>query len=111
MTQEEKDKIIETIIDDFDFQKAAVFYRMANGYPQTIDQLEKTARKLLSLALDRTECRDCWWGGNGFFGYDGLCVTWDNKRGLTLCYVLTSSSMGAKEVVNPKRNNVREEKA
>ena len=99
MTQEEKNKIIETIIDDFDFEKAAVFYRMDKKFPQTIDELKNTAKRLLNYALDRTD-RDCWWGGNGFFGYNGLCVTWDNKRGLTLCYVLTSSSMGASTVVN-----------
>ena len=91
MTQQEKDKLIERVLNDFDFTKVVCLKKLENAQTSIfieLGELHKKAEKLLRMALDH-EDEEYWWAGG--IGYGGFCAWWDKKRGLSLNYIITAS--------------------
>lgn len=98
MTQQEKDKVMEQVLNDFDFVKVACLRMLTNPeepYLAELARLRSSAEKLLRMALDH-EDEDFWWAGG--IGHGGFCAWWDKKRGLSLNYIFTASK--AKPISN-----------
>ena len=102
MTTKEKNKIIQDILEGFDFEKVHSIMEYINWgqifdngktHIPSVDELKKTARKVLGLAL-KHDGDDFWWAGTG-----GLYATIDKKRGVSLIFIPT------KIRVNPEHKN------
>ena len=91
MTQQEKDKMIEHVLNGFDFVKVACLKMLENDKTSLfveLGELHKKAEKLLRMALDHVD-EDYWWAGG--IGHGGFCAWWSKKRGLSLNYIITAS--------------------
>lgn len=92
MTDEEKDMLVEEVLNGFDFEKAhSIIYltRKDTRMVLTIDRIKERAEKYLRLALDHQN-REFWWAGSGLSGRCGLVACYDDKWGLSLNYVAVS---------------------
>ena len=88
ITDEQKDKIVEDLICNFDFDKVrSAMYLTKRGicHVPTIDQLKKQAEKLIRMTFDHQD-REFWWAGGQIHG--GLCACYDNRWGFMLYYVM-----------------------
>lgn len=106
MTTEEKDIIIQSVLDGFDFDEVHSIMEhinwgqiFQNGKPNvpSVEHLKKTARKILELVVKHDE-EDFWWAGTG-----GLYATIDKKRGITMFFVptkFTSKPQHGKSPIN-----------
>jgi hypothetical protein len=97
MTDEEKDKLVEEVMNGFDFQKAySIVYLTIQDIEllPTMEQFKQRAEKFLRMALEHQD-REFWWAGGMHRG--GLCACYDNKWGLSLNYIAV-----AKKVRIPK---------
>jgi len=97
MTDEEKDKLVEEVMNGFDFQKAySIVYLTIQNIEllPTMEQFKQRAEKFLRMALEHQD-REFWWAGGMHRG--GLCACYDNKWGLSLNYIAV-----AKKVRIPK---------
>jgi hypothetical protein len=97
MTDEEKDKLVEEVINGFDFQKAySIVYLTIQDIEllPTMEQFKQRSEKFLRMALEHQD-REFWWAGGMHRG--GLCACYDNKWGLSLNYIAV-----AKKVQIPK---------
>jgi hypothetical protein len=97
MTDEEKDKLVEEVINGFDFQKAySIVYLTIQDIEllPTMEQFKQRSEKFLRMALEHQD-REFWWAGGMHRG--GLCACYDNKWGLSLNYIAV-----AKKVRIPK---------
>ena len=91
MTIEEKDKMMERVLNGFDFERVACLKMLINPkipYMSELMEMRIRAEKLLRMALDH-EDEDYWWAGG--IGHGGFCAWWDKKRGLSLNYIITAS--------------------
>lgn len=87
MIQEEKDKLVNEVMQGFDFDKARSIMYLKNNYMRkvpSIDDLKKQAEKNLRLALEHQD-REFWWAGGMHHG--GICACYDDKWGLSLNYI------------------------
>jgi len=97
MNDEEKDKLVEEVMNGFDFQKAySIVYLTIQDIEllPTIEQFKQRAEKFLRMALEHQD-REFWWAGGMHRG--GLCACYDSKWGLSLNYIAV-----AKKVRIPK---------
>ena len=98
MDEEQKQAIINRVINAFDFETAhsIMWLTKKHDYPvPTVEEMKTSARKNLMRALDHQE-RHFWWIG-GLSGHGGMTATWDDRWGLSLHYVATSSRVRIKE--------------
>ena len=90
MTEEEKDKLVEEVMNGFDFQKAhSIMYLTNKYYVPSLAGLQEQARKKLRMALDHQD-REFWWAG-GLNGRGGLCACYDDIWGLSLNYIVVAN--------------------
>ena len=97
MNDEEKDKLVEEVMNGFDFQKAySIVYLTIQNIEllPTMEQFKQRAEKFLRMALEHQD-REFWWAGGMHRG--GLCACYDSKWGLSLNYIAV-----AKKVRIPK---------
>ena len=86
MTDEQKQKMIDKVMHDFDFEKVHALMLVmdwtwaGHGTP-TEDNLRKKADKLLNKVMEYTD-RECWWAMTG-----GLLAYFDQKNGLHLAFI------------------------
>ena len=81
MTDEEKNKLIDEVIKDFDFEKVrSIMYLTKKDIHvvPSIVELKADARKYLCMALEHQD-REFWWAGGMHRG--GLCACYDDKFG------------------------------
>lgn len=91
MNEQEKNKLIENVLNGFDFVKVVCLKKLENDKTSLfieLGELHKKAEKLLRMALDH-EDEEFWWAGG--IGYGGFSAWWDKKRGLSLNYIITAS--------------------
>ena len=87
MSDEEKDKLVEEVMNGFDFEQVyCIEYlrEMESEKWHTIDELKYTAERFLRMALEHQD-REFWWAGGMHHG--GICATYDDKWGLSLIYI------------------------
>lgn len=85
MTEEQKEKMIDKVIHDFDFEKVRALmlvmnWKWAHGVP-TEQKLWDKARQLCEKVMEHSG-RECWWAAAG-----GLLAYFDQKNGLRLAFV------------------------
>ena len=96
MTDEQKQKMIDKVIHDFDFEKVRALMLVmdwtwaGHGVPSEQKLLEK-ARKLCEKVMDHDD-RESWWATTG-----GLLAYFDQKNGLSLAFVPERSRARIKE--------------
>lgn len=94
MTEEEKDRLVEKVMEGFDFEKAwSIMYLTAKDkhFVQTMADLKKEAEKFLRIALEHQD-RAFWWIG-GLDGHGGLCAAYDDLWGLSLNYIAVAKKV------------------
>lgn len=82
-----EDENVNKVIEQFDFERARsimVLTAKDIDHVPTIDELKKTAKRLLLLCMDHQD-RDFWWAGGMLHG--GICACYDNKWGLSLIFI------------------------
>lgn len=81
-----EDENVNKVIEQFDFERArSIMVLTARDIEvPTIDELKKTAKRLLLLCMEHQD-REFWWAGGMHHG--GICATYDNKWGLSLLYI------------------------
>ena len=99
MTDEEKNQLIDEVINEFDFVKArkAATIRRKEQNVQSIEGMKALAREYLQKALEHQD-REFWWIGGMHLG--GLCACYDNKWGLSLNYIAVASR---KRIFKPQK--------
>jgi hypothetical protein len=98
MSDEEKDKLVEEVMNGFDFEQVyCIEYlrEMESEKWHTIDELKETAEKFLRMALEHQD-REFWWAG-GLNGHGGLCACYDDKWGLSLNYIAVAKKVRIKK--------------
>lgn len=86
MTDEQKQKMIDKVIHDFDFEKVRALMLVmdwtwaGHGVP-TEQNLWDKARKLCEKVMEHDD-RECWWATTG-----GLLAYFDQKNGLHLAFI------------------------
>ena len=93
MNDEEKDKLVEEVMNGFDFQKAySIVYLTIQDIEllPTMEQFKQRAEKFLRMALEHQD-REFWWAGGMHRG--GLCACYDSKWGLSLNYIAVSKKV------------------
>ena len=98
MSDEEKDKLVEEVMNGFDFEQVyCIEYlrEMESEKWHTIDELKYTAEKFLRMALEHQD-REFWWAG-GLNGHGGLCACYDDKWGLSLNYIAVAKKVRIKK--------------
>ena len=86
MTDEQKQKMIDKVIHDFDFEKVRALMLVmdwtwpGHGVP-TEQKLWDKARKLCEKVMEHDD-RECWWATTG-----GLLAYFDQKNGLYLAFI------------------------
>ena len=98
MSDEEKDKLVEEVMNGFDFEQVyCIEYlrEMESEKWHTIDELKDTAEKFLRMALEHQD-REFWWAG-GLNGHGGLCAAYDDKWGLSLNYIAVAKKVRIKK--------------
>jgi hypothetical protein len=91
MTDEEKNQLIDEVINGFDFEKAhkaALASRKSGTKVPNIYAMRAKAREYLLKALEHQD-RVFWWIGGMHHG--GLCACYDDMWGLTLNYIAVVS--------------------
>lgn len=81
-----EDENVNKVIEQFDFEMArSIMVLTARDIDvPTIDELKKSAKRLLLLCMEHQD-REFWWAGGMHHG--GICATYDNKWGLSLVYI------------------------
>lgn len=81
-----EDENVNKVIEQFDFERArSIMVLTARDIEvPTIDELKKSAKRLLLLCMEFQD-REFWWAGGMHHG--GICATYDNKWGLSLIYI------------------------
>ena len=81
-----EDENVNKVIEQFDFERArSIMVLTARDIEvPTIDELKKSAKRLLLLCMEHQD-REFWWAGGMHHG--GICATYDNKWGLSLIYI------------------------
>jgi hypothetical protein len=98
MSDEEKDKLVEEVMNGFDFEQVyCIEYlrEMESEKWHTIDELKETSEKFLRMALEHQD-REFWWAG-GLNGHGGLCACYDDKWGLSLNYIAVAKKVRIKK--------------
>ena len=98
MSDEEKDKLVEDVMNGFDFQKAySIVYLTIQDIEllPTMEQFKQRAEKFLRMALEHQD-REFWWAG-GLNGHGGLCAAYDDKWGLSLNYIAVAKKVRIKK--------------
>ena len=98
MSDEEKDKLVEEVMNGFDFQKAySIVYLTIQDIEllPTMGQFKQRAEKFLRMALEHQD-REFWWAG-GLNGHGGLCACYDDKWGLSLNYIAVAKKVRIKK--------------
>ena len=91
MTDEEKNQLIDEVINGFDFEKAyiaALASRKSRTKVPNIYAMRAKAREYLLKALEHQD-RKFWWIGGMHHG--GLCACYDDTWGLSLNYIAVAS--------------------
>ena len=94
MTDKEKERLIEAVIQGFDFEKARSIMYLTKKFradTPSIEDLKEQAKKYLSLALEHQD-RELWWAG-GLNGFGGLSACYDDKWGLSLNYIAVAKKV------------------
>ena len=83
---EVEDENVNKVIEQFDFERArSIMVLTARDIEvPTIDELKKSAKRLLLLCMEHQD-REFWWAGGMHHG--GICATYDSKWGLSLMYI------------------------
>ena len=82
-----EDENVNKVIEQFDFDKArSIMLLTARNidHVPTIDELKKSAKRLLLMCMEHQD-REFWWAGGMHHG--GICATYDKKWGLSLIYI------------------------
>lgn len=82
-----EDENVNKVIEQFDFERARsimVLTAKDIDHVPTIDELKKTAKRLLLMCMKHQD-RDFWWAGGMLHG--GICACYDNKWGLSLIFI------------------------
>lgn len=93
MTEEEKNKLVDEVIEDFDFDKArSIMYLTKKDIHvvPSIVELKADARKYLCMALEHQD-REFWWAGG--MHRVGICACYDDKWGLSLNYIAVANKV------------------
>jgi hypothetical protein len=96
MTEAQKQKIIDEVLSEMDFEKVFAIMTLCRRWRsnriKTVDELRAHAQYLLSETLEHTD-RDTWWIRSGFF-----FVLYDHNHGITLQYVPFMSRVSIPEI-------------
>ena len=82
-----EDENVNKVIEQFDFERARSIMVLAArdiDHVPTIDELKKSAKRLLLMCMEHQD-REFWWAGGMRHG--GICATYDDKCGLSLIYI------------------------
>jgi hypothetical protein len=81
-----EDENVNKVIEQFDFERArSIMVLTARDIEvPTIEELKKSAKRLLLLCMEHQD-REFWWAGGMHRG--GICATYDSKWGLSLMYI------------------------
>lgn len=96
MTEPQKQKIIDEVLSEFDFERVHAIRTLCRKYrddcDKTIKELRASAEMLLRLVLEHTD-REVWWAySGGFFCY------YDHNHGICLQYVTARSRISRTEI-------------
>lgn len=98
MSDEQKEAIIEKVLNDFNFEKVHCIMYLTGwcwhdyGHVPGATALRNTARKLLTKVLEHTD-REYWWASTG-----GLYAYYDDKNGVGLYFIPTESKIRKSEL-------------
>lgn len=92
MTDEEKVKLVDEVIQGFDFEKTRKMM-MPSKAKVSIDELKVISGNLLFMCLEHQD-REFWWAGGMHRG--GLCACYDDKWGLSLIYIAVAKKVFVK---------------
>ena len=104
-----EDENVRRVMEAFDFEKvrSIMYLTKKYGYSvETIEELQKRAKKLLLLCLKHQD-REFWWAGGMVHG--GLCAFYDDKNGLGLIYIEGVSRVRLKSADDAKEDEPRDE--
>ena len=85
-----EDENVNKVIEQFDFERArSIMVLTARDIEvPTIDELKKSAKRLLLLCMEHQD-REFWWAGGMHHG--GLCACYDDTWGISLNYIAKAS--------------------
>lgn len=96
-----EDENVNKVIEQFDFERArSIMVLTARDIEvPTIDELKKTAKRLLLLCMEHQD-REFWWAGGMHHG--GICAIYDDKWGLSLIYIEGVSRVKIQQPATPE---------
>lgn len=103
-----EDENVRRVMEAFDFEKVRSIMCLTKKYGysvETIEELQKRAKKLLLLCLKHRD-REFWWAGGMVHG--GLCAFYSEIWGLGLVYIEGHSHVRLKNADDAKEDEPRD---